>query len=173
MAKKKQLGAPTSEPSQTVETVQKYVTLLKDYQNAVFAVVVLVLTVGVLGVWQHQRSLDREEAAWLDLGKDRDQTIDKLQPLLTKYEGTQAHLFLSLAYASKLYERGKKEDLELAKTVLERTKDEALGNEIVTKLLHDQLVGIEKELGDQSLWQKKEKSAGTPEKSDGIGPTRS
>ena len=151
MAKKKQLGAPAAE-EQAVDAVQKYLTYLKDYQNVVFAVVVLVLTIGILGALAHQRGEAAEDAAWTELGKARDRDVDKAKASMDKYEGSGAHPFLAIDYAAKLYERGNKDDLLAAKTVLERTRDEVRGNEILSDLVRDQLVGVQKELEDTKLF---------------------
>jgi hypothetical protein len=153
MAKQpKRLGGPTKDEVATNE-LDRYVKLLRDYQNVVFAVVVLVLTVGVLAVWQHQRSQEQEDAAWAELGKVSEKDLDKLKDLIVKYEGTTAHPFLVVEYASKLYNRGEKvEDLRQAKEFLERSREEVRGNEVMDSVLKDLHDGIEKELADKKLW---------------------
>lgn len=149
----KRLGSPApADEGKANEIVDKYIKLLRDYQNVVFAVVVLVLTVGVLSVWQHQRSQEAEDAAWADLGRTKDNDADKLEAVVKKYEGTNAHAYLVLALTSKLYERGQKADLEKAKALLERARDEVAGNKIMNELIDDQLKGIKGELGDAKLW---------------------
>ena len=153
MAKQpKRLGAPGTEADPTAEAVEKYLKLLRDYQNVVFAVVVLVLTIGVLAVWSHQRSQEQEDAAWAELGKTRDLDLEKLKPLLSKFEGTDAHAFLVLAYTGKLYEHGEKADLEQAKSLLEHARDEIGGNKIMSEVVEEQLKGVKGELADAKLW---------------------
>jgi hypothetical protein len=148
----KRLGAPSSEQDKANEMVEKYSKLLRDYQNVVFAVVVLILTVGVLSVWHHQRSQEQEDAAWLELGKAREAEADKLEPLVKRFEGTNAHPFLVLALASKLYDKGEKADLEKAKALLERAQEEVAGNRLVSDIVADQLKGVKAELGDARFW---------------------
>ncbi|MEZ0229197.1 MAG: hypothetical protein ACAI25_11280 [Planctomycetota bacterium] len=148
----KRLGAPSTETDKTNELVDKYVKLLRDYQNVVFAVVVLVLTIGVLSVWQHQRSQEQDDAAWAELGKGREMDADKLEPVVKKFEGTNAHPYLVLALASKLYDRGEKADLEKAKALLERARDSVSGNKLMNDIIEDQLKGVRAELGDARLW---------------------
>ncbi len=147
----KRLGAPV-ETDKTQELVDKYVKLLRDYQNVVFAVVVLVLTIGVLTVWQHQRSEEQDAAGWAELAKVRDTDVEKLEGIAKKFEGTNAHPYLVLALASKLYDKGEKADLEKAKSLLERARDEVSGNKIVNELIEDQLKGVRAELGDARFW---------------------
>jgi predicted negative regulator of RcsB-dependent stress response len=148
----KRLGAPSTEADKANELVDKYIKLLRDYQNVVFAVVVLVLTVGVLSVWQHQRTQEQDDAAWSELGKTKDHDAEKLEPIVKKFEGTNAHPYLVLALTSKLYERGEKADLEKAKALLERTRDEVSGNKLMNELVDEQLKGVRAELGDAKLW---------------------
>jgi predicted negative regulator of RcsB-dependent stress response len=148
----KRLGAPTTDQDKANEIVDKYIKLLRDYQNVVFAVVVLILTIGVLSVWQHQRSQEQDDAAWAELGKTKDGDADKLEPVVKKFEGTNAHPFLVLALASKLYDKGEKADLEKAKALLERARDEVSGNKLMNELIDDQLKGIRAELGDNRFW---------------------
>src|SRR5579883_2718458 len=129
MAKQpKRLGGPTKDEAQATE-LDKYVKLLRDYQNVVFAVVVLILTVGVLAVWAHQRGQEQEDAAWAELGKVQEKDLDKL------------------------YGRGESvDDLNKAHAVLERAQAEVRGNEILSGIIKDQLKGIDNELGDKKLW---------------------
>ncbi len=151
MAKQpKKLGGPATDDP-TVDPVQKYLNVLRDYQNVVFAVVVLVLTVGVLAVWQHQRAQEQEDAAWSELAQVKGKELDKLKPVVDKYEGTAAHPFLVLAYTSKLYEKGEKADLEQARSLLERARGEA-SNKILSDLIEGQLKGVKRELDDPKLW---------------------
>jgi len=93
-----------------------------------------------------------EDQAWAELGKLKDKDADKLRPIVDKYEGTEAHPFLVLALSGKLYERGEKADLELAKALLERASNEVSGNQILIDVIHDELKGISRELGDAKLW---------------------
>src|SRR5579872_779940 len=153
MAKQpKRLGGPTKDEAQATE-LDKYVKLLRDYQNVVFAVVVLILTVGVLAVWAHQRGQEQEDAAWAELGKVPEKDLEKLKALLDKYEGTGAHPYLAIEYAGKLYGRGESvDDLNKAHAVLERAQAEVRGNEILSSIIKDQLKGIDNELGDKKLW---------------------
>lgn len=148
----KRIGGSGMTEDATTEIVEKYLKLLRDYQNVVFAVVVLILTVGVLSVWQHQRGQEQEDAAWAELGKVKEADADKLEPLVKKFEGTDAHPFLVLALTGKLYERGERADLEKAKTLLERAQDEVGGNKILVEVISDELKGIKAELGDAKLW---------------------
>ena len=148
----KRLGAPGTDQDKANEVVEKYLKLLRDYQNVVFAVVVLILTVGVLGVWQHQRGQEVEDAAWAELAKAKESDADKLEATVKKFEGTSAHPFLVLALTGKLYEKGEKADLEKAKALLERAQEEASGNKLVLDVIADQLKGVKAELGDARLW---------------------
>lgn len=147
---KKLGGGP--DPAAADDVVEKYLKLLRDYQNVVFAVVVLVLTVGVLAVWQHQRTQEQEDAAWGELAKVREKDLDKMKPIVDKFEGTDAHPFLVLAYTGKLYEHGEKADLEQARLLLERARDEVRGNAIMSEVIENQLSGVKRELGDAKLW---------------------
>lgn len=163
-APKKKLGGEATDPLVSDAMVQNYLKLLKDYQNVVFGVLVLVVVVGALTVLQRQRSQETEDAAWREVAGSK--KIEDLEPLVRKYEGTGAHAFLSMTYAAKLYERGSKEDLQAARAVLERAKDEVRGNELIAELVRHQLAGIDKELADESLWAK---PAGASDASVGSG----
>jgi hypothetical protein len=152
MAKQpKKLGGGPATDDTGVDVVQKYLNALRDYQNVVFAVVVLLLTVGVLSVWQHQRAQEQEDSAWSELANVKGKELDKLKPVVDKYEGTAAHPFLVLAYTSKLYEHGEKADLEQAQNLLTRARDEA-SNKILSDMIEGQLKGIKRELEDGKLW---------------------
>ena len=152
MAKQpKKLGGGPATDDVTVDVVQKYLNLLRDYQNVVFAVVVLVLTVGVLSVWQHQRAQEQEDAAWGALADVKGKELDKLKPVVEKYEGTAAHPFLVLAYTGKLYDRGEKADLDEARKLLERARGEA-SNKLLSDLIEGQLKGIKRELDEPKFW---------------------
>jgi hypothetical protein len=148
----KKLGGPQTDPAVTPDVVEKYLKVLRDYQNAVFGVIVVILVVGVLGVWQHERTEQQESLAWGELVKTKNLDVDKMKAVLDKYEGTDAHPFLVLAYCSKLYDRGEKADLEQAKTLLERVRDEVSGNKVVGGVIDEQLKGIRAELGDAKQW---------------------
>jgi hypothetical protein len=148
---KKKLGGEGS-PDEAVDPVAKYLTLLKEYQNYVFGVLFLTLAVGILWVSYRERAQQREDQAWIDLGHERNPTVEKLAQLDEKYDGTSAQPFIQLQYADKLYERGTHDDLALAQKILSRTIEIARGNEIVVDLARTKLHGIERELGDKALW---------------------
>ena len=148
-APKKKLGGDGADAG---DPVQKYLILLKDYQNYAFGVLFVALALGVLFVLFNTRSQQHEDQAWIDLGHEHNPSVEKLAQLEAKYEGTSAEAFIALQHASKLYERGTEEDLLAAKKVLTRTIDVSRGNEIVVELARKELAGIDRELADKSLW---------------------
>ncbi len=151
---RKKLGGAAEQSLLSEEVVQKYLKLLQDYQNVVFAALVVVLLAGGLTVYLRQKSAENEDRAWAAYSKASATStkVEDLEKDLNEFEGTGAHPLLGMALAAKLYEKGEKADLEKAQRVLSQIESEVRGNALLSDLVRHQLAGIQKELADPNLW---------------------
>lgn len=124
---------------------------LRDHLSTIALVVVVAVAVTLVIVFQVRKDRTRNEEAWTQLASLRQKNptgTDGFAELAARYRGSEADPFIRLAWASRLYEGGAREQVEEAKALLEQVLREQGKNPFLRERVAGQLERVKAELAD-------------------------
>lgn len=142
------LGGKGAEPAPG--TVPAGKDAFRDHLSTVAMAVVIVGALVMVVVLQMQKDSHFNDEAWTQLSAVRQKStgVDGFAELAQKYRGSDADPFIRLAWAARLYEGGRRDQVEEAKALLEQVQRENHGNAFLRDRVSEQLKNITAELTD-------------------------
>lgn len=169
-AGKTPLGGKGAEPAPGTAPAGK--DALKDHLSTVAMAVVIVAALVMVVVLQLRKDSHFNDEAWTALSKLRESagtSADGFEELAQKYRGSDADPFIRLAWAARLYEGGRRDEVEHAKSLLEQVQRENQGNAFLRERVAAQLTAITAELGDPRAQLAAVASTGAAGDTAGVG----
>lgn len=124
---------------------------LRDHLSTIAMAVVIVAALIMVVVLQVRKDSKFNDEAWTRLSDVRQKSgtgVDGFAELAQKYRGSDADPFIRLAWAARLYEGGRRDQVEEAKALLEQVQREHHGNAFLRDRVAEQLTKITAELTD-------------------------
>ncbi len=124
---------------------------LRDHLSTVALVAVIAAALTLVVVFQVRKGRQLDAAAWTALAELRQKSptgTEGFAELATKYRGSEADPFIRLAWASRLYEAGGKEQVQEAKELFEQVLRENPGNAFLKERVAAAVERVTAELSD-------------------------
>lgn len=124
---------------------------LRDHLSTIALVAVIAAALTLVIVFQVRKDRQYNAQAWTALAELRQKAptgTDGFAELATKYRGSDADPFIRLAWASRLYEAGGREQVQEAKELLEQVLRESPDNEFLKERVAKAIEQVGAELSD-------------------------
>jgi hypothetical protein len=124
---------------------------LREHLSTIALVVVIVACLALVIVFQNRKQRDFNTAAWTNLAQLTDKSptaTDGFAELAQKYRESEADPFIRIAWASRLYEKGGRADVEEALKLYQQVEDENKDNPFLHERVQAQIERIQAELKD-------------------------
>ncbi len=124
---------------------------LRDHLSTIALVAVIAAALTLVIVFQVRKDRRYNAQAWTALAELRQKAptgTDGFAELATKYRGSDADPFIRLAWASRLYEAGSREQVQEAKELLEQVLRESPDNEFLKERVAKAIEQAGAELSD-------------------------
>jgi hypothetical protein len=145
-------GAPV--PASSLGGQRSPVDLVREHQSTIVVVLALVVAALAVVMIKKKQQTDLDGRAWeelTNLRQSKSSGTDGFSELAARYKGTSADPFIRIAWAARLYEGGKKDQVTEAKELLEQVVREHPGNPFVRDNVPLTLKKYEEELKDPKV----------------------
>lgn len=144
-------------PASSLGGQRSPIDLLREHQSTIVVVLALIVAALAVVMIRKKQASDRDGRAWEELTNLRQSRTsgtsgtDGFSELAARYKGTSADPFIRIAWAARLYEGGKKDQVVEAKELLEQVLREHPGNPFVKNHVPLTLARYEEELKDPKV----------------------